>query len=147
MKYRYWYGWLDEGNPKLCLVIFDRMDSTITNDNVYLYHTERRKRILYNRNIVRKKLRPLSRQEKLALKRVSWETINPHDYTINEEPDSDYEDYENEETLWHDEAAEEIFEDREDYTDSIERSLETGWFYPDKEGSWENNLVDPKYED
>lgn len=34
----------------------------------------------------------------------------------------------------------------DDYTESLARSEEEGWFYPEKEGDWENNIVDQSVE-
>ena len=40
----------------------------------------------------------------------------------------------------------EILDEKMDYSDSIARSNEDGWFYDKTDGDWENNLVDPDSE-
>ncbi|WP_431023943.1 hypothetical protein [Halomonas sp. H5] len=53
---------------------------------------------------------------------------------------SSSDDYDRKETL------EEINSELLEFSDSMQRSIEKGWFYDDSEGGWEDNVVDPKYE-
>ena len=59
---RFWYGHLD-GDSSGAIVIWDRMAYTLHESEVYLYHSKKDKIIKYKKDIVRKKLKPLSKEE------------------------------------------------------------------------------------
>lgn len=44
----------------------------------------------------------------------------------------------------HNKSYMELIEEISDYSMSLSRCNESGWFYEDKESSWLDNLVDPK---
>lgn len=59
---RFWYWHLDDKSGGV-IVIWDRITHPPHESEVYLYHSKRDKILKYKKDIVRKKLKPLSKEE------------------------------------------------------------------------------------
>ncbi|EGR4265764.1 hypothetical protein ACPF3V_003455 [Vibrio cholerae] len=139
MKNRFWYGYLNEGNGKGTIVVFDRQAPRLPDDQVYLFHFKRNELVIYKKDIVRTKLRPLEEIEKSVLFAVDsayFQARSIHSRVFREKcvcselheeygllsDDYDYKELQNE-----------IIEELWEYVDSNDRSEEEGWFYDDGE--------------
>ncbi len=153
MKNRLWYGYLNEGNGNGSIVVFDHQGPRLPDDQVYLFHFKRNELVIYKKDIVRSKIRPLAEVEHsvlLAVDSAYFQVRSIHSSVLLEENQYSYFHEENDQQLDdHDykEKQKEISEQFWEYAESIERSEEGGWFYDNTEGGWENNLIDPNSDD
>jgi hypothetical protein len=146
MDYRFyikilWFGFIDEGYGFGSIVAFDRTTRSDQKDKyVELFHFERNEIILYDKSIVRPRLRRLTNQEKTRLPEVISVFIQVNALLEIERLAKEYSWSENElssdEFKAKEEVRKEIFDEASDYSESCFRSENEGWFYSDTDDEY-----------
>lgn len=146
MDYRFyikilWFGFIDEGYGFGSIVAFDRTTRSDQKDKyVELFHFERNEIILYDKSIVRPRLRRLTHQEKTRLPEVISVFIQVNALLEIERLAKEYSWSENElssdEFKAREEVRKEVFDEASDYSESCFRSENEGWFYSDTDDEY-----------
>jgi len=146
MDYRFyikilWFGFIDEGYGFGSIVAFDRTTRSDQKDKyVELFHFDRNEIILYDKSIVRPRLRRLTHQETTRLPEVISVFIQVNALLEIERLAKEYSWSENElssdEFKAKEEVRKEIFDEASDYSESCFRSENEGWFYSDTDDEY-----------
>ena len=132
MKNRFWFGYINESTHSGSIVIFDKELSQGEDDQVFLYHFKRDEIVTYKKSVVRKKIRSANHYEQSitsAALSAYFKVLSEWAKSQNSKKHDNY--YSSKYYLAPSDADKIIREYVIEYSDSMERSDNDGWFYED----------------